>query len=72
MKTIHLRSRAGADGMVLLSVPTDAANAELDVVVTLTRIPASDIQSEKTDWLGFVESTAGSIPDPEFVRQPQG
>lgn len=72
MKTIHLRSRSGPDGTLTLKVPTDSANAELDVLVTVSPAAAPGIPQTDADWLRFVKSTAGSIQDPDFVRPPQG
>lgn len=72
MKAIHFRSRSGPDGTLLLKVPTDAANAELDVVVTVSPTEASGVPQTNPEWQRFIESTAGSIRDPGFVRPPQG
>jgi hypothetical protein len=38
MRTIYLRSRVGADGILQLRVPTDGSNAELDVMVVVTPV----------------------------------
>lgn len=68
MKTISVRSKAGTDGVLHLEIPVEAANVDYEVVVVLQ--PARAVAS---GWPpGFIEQTAGSIPDETFVRHDQG
>lgn len=67
MKTIHLRSRSGPDGTLVLKVPTDAANAEMDVLVTVSPSLPAGIPQTEAEWQRFVKSTAGSIQDVDFT-----
>jgi hypothetical protein len=51
-------------------VPIRTADADREVQVTIDPIvPAAMTQEE---WSAFVMATAGSIPDPSFVRHEQG
>jgi hypothetical protein len=72
MKTIHLRSRVGIDGMLHLDVLVGKSSAELDVVVVVSAAPGSDSANGGPIWPEFIASTAGSIPDPKFVRHAEG
>jgi hypothetical protein len=68
MKTIHLRSRVGPDGILDVRVPTGMADSELDVLIVVD----AAAQQAPSDWSEFVRTTAGSIVDPSFARHEQG
>ncbi len=70
MNRIVLHSRIGADGVLQLTVPIGKAEADREVQVTID--PTGPAPMTPAEWRTFVETTAGSIPDPSFVRQDQG
>jgi hypothetical protein len=67
MTTIRTSARVGPDGRITIPVGTDEVGRE--VIVTVTPVPEPTSQAE---WEAFVDRTAGSIPDPAFVRPDQG
>jgi hypothetical protein len=69
MTPIVLTSRVGSDGVLHLTLPLGAAEANHEVNVTIE--PARPVMSQE-EWRNRVLSTAGSIPDPTFVRHDQG
>lgn len=76
MTTVELRSRVGGDGTLTLNVPLGLPEANREVVVV---VRAADERSagdaaiiDQRAWARFVEETAGSIPDPAFVRHDPG
>ncbi len=71
MNDIQLRSRIGPDGILTLNVPFGPADANRQVVITVSPEP-EQIAISREEWLNAVEATAGSIPDPTFTRQVQG
>ncbi len=70
MNRIILHSRVDRSGVLHLTVPIGTADADQEVQVTIDPIAASDMTQE--EWRAFVMGTAGSIPDPSFVRHEQG
>jgi hypothetical protein len=70
MDRMIVRSRVGADGNLHVSVPIGKADADREVQVTIDPVPSSIMTQE--EWCSFVLATAGSIPDPTFVRHEQG
>lgn len=68
MQTIKLKTHVGSDGILKLELPVDVANRDLDVVVVLQPTEETD----RTDWLTFIEMTAGSLADDPIVRGDQG
>lgn len=69
MSPIFLTSKVGSDGVLQLTLPLGAADANQEVNVTIE--PARPTMSQE-EWRKRVLSTAGSIPDPTFVRHDQG
>ena len=67
-----LRARVGADGVLSVSVPLGAAEANREVLVTVEEAPRSTVTMDRETWIKFIQATAGSIPDPTFERPPQG
>jgi len=66
MRTIQLRGKTGADGVLHLSIPVGTPDQEYEVVVNL--------QPHLADggWPpGFFEEVVGRITDESFVRPPQ-
>ena len=72
MKTIHLRSHVGADGVLALNIPTELTDTDLDVVIVVAPATSNGAPAHTADWAEFINSTAGSIPDRSFIRHPQG
>jgi hypothetical protein len=73
MNKLVLTSRVGADGVLNVVVPLspEDANKTVRVIVESLDAPAGPATSPE-EWLKFIESTAGKITDPTFVRHPQG
>lgn len=67
METIKLKSRVNAEGKLILQLPQNLANKELEVVLIYEVIEA------ETDELGypvdFLENTAGVIQDDSFFPE---
>lgn len=77
MNVIRMTATAGADRTLRLAVPVETAGGEYEVAVTVTPKPGSNGVAADTPeargWpKGFFEETAGSIPDPTFLRGDQG
>jgi hypothetical protein len=70
MKRLTIRSQVGADGILRVNVPIGTAEARSEVQVTIELIGVPT--TTQKDWQDFIESTAGSITDPTFVRHEQG
>lgn len=69
-EAIETRGHTGRDGMLKLSVSTGLPDADVAVVVRVTRLtPVNGVDGN--GWpVGFFERVAGSMPDLE--RPPQG
>jgi hypothetical protein len=68
-KTV-LKSRVGADGVLTVSVPLSAEDANREVTVTIEPVSGRQMtQEEYSDW---VMKVAGSIDDASFRRHEQG
>ena len=59
MGTIRLNSRVGVDGVLHLTIPMGAADANAEVVVTIQPANGNGKPTE-TDWHEFVTQTYGS------------
>ena len=69
MSPIVLTSKVGSDGILHLTLPLGAAEANQEVNITVEPLRQNLSQEE---WRRRVLSTAGTIPDPTFVRHEQG
>jgi hypothetical protein len=69
MSRIVVKSKVGSDGVLQLTLPLGAAEADREVQVTVEPIKNPMTQEE---WRQWVLSMAGSIPDPTFLRHDQG
>ena len=69
MSPIVPTSKVGSDGVLQLTLPLGAAEANQEVNITVEPLRPTMSQEE---WRKRVLSTAGSIPDPTFVRHDQG
>jgi hypothetical protein len=67
-------AQLGPDGTLALSVPFGREGANKTVHVVIETVEAGTPRSKMTpeDWQKFVQSIAGKISDPTFVRHPQG
>ena len=65
----ELIAQVGADGVLTLTVPLNREDANKSVRVIVETVGPAMSQEE---WKQFVESMAGRITDPTFIRQPQG
>jgi hypothetical protein len=72
MKTVHLKSHVGADGILNLRIPTGIFDSDLDVIVVVDRSNGADATVHRKEWSQFIHRTAGSIDDPTFTRHEQG
>jgi hypothetical protein len=69
MRTIQVRGKTGADGVLYLTIPLGTPHGEFEVVVVVEPQPVT----VHPDWPpGFFEETAGGIKDETFIRHPQG
>lgn len=66
-----IRSKLGKDGVLHLDVPFGISEASRDVEVTVEPVSTGQ-QMTQEEWQEWVMKMAGSIPDPEFKRHPQG
>lgn len=69
MQSIKLQARVGEDGILKLEVPVGVYDADLEVIVVVQPLPASD---DKGWPEGFFERTYGSFSDEPLTRPPQG
>ena len=68
MKTISLKSRIGADGLLKIKVPTNEKEVDVDVVVII-----QPENKKKSAWPeGFFDATYGSFRKEPLKRPPQG
>ncbi len=73
MTRIIVNSKVGADGVLRVTIPLGAGDANRDVQVTIEAAsPPSAVPRTPEQWRHFVLSTAGSVADPTFVRHEQG
>ena len=73
MTRIIVNSKVGADGVLRVTVPVGASDANRDVQVTIEAAsPPSAASMTPEQWRHFVLSTAGNVTDPTFVRHEQG
>ncbi len=70
MNRMIIKSRIGTDGVLHMTVPMSAADANREVQVTIE--PVGSAAMTLGEWRNFVHATAGSITDPTFVRHEQG
>ena len=69
MKSIQLRARTEEDGTMSLTVPTPLPCRDVEVTITYRTLPEEPLDDMGRP-VGWIERTAGSIPDLE--RLPQG
>ncbi|MCT7982876.1 hypothetical protein NG796_06180 [Laspinema sp. A4] len=75
MEILKLKIRADGEGKVILQVPQDLANQELEIaVIYQPAFPTPVTQTpEELGWPpGFFEQTAGCLAEEPLVRYDQG
>lgn len=75
MKTIKLRSRADADGILHLQVPVGVTDNDFEVIVVVQSVGSAtdDKTPEDLGWPpGFFEQTFGCFQNEPLVRGDQG
>jgi len=71
---VEIKSRVGADGVLMIALPLglSEANREVKVIVESTDAAVLPSPPDRDEWRQFVKSMAGCISDPTFERQEQG
>lgn len=73
METIKLQRHVGEDGVLLLELPADFKNVDVEITIAAQ---ASEDNGEEVDALGypigFFERTYGAFKDTPIERPPQG
>ena len=74
MCPIEIKSRVGADGVLLISLPLGLgeANREVKVLVEPTDASMPPSPPSREEWREFVDSMAGCISNSTFQRPDQG
>ncbi len=74
MQTLRVTERTGKDGVLHVSIPLGAPEAEFDVVLVVEPKGDKPVPALPDDggWPPHYFDLAGSIPDETFVRPPQG
>jgi hypothetical protein len=70
MNRVVVRSKVDADGVLRVAVPVGAAEVDREMQVTIEQVDVPPMTQD--EWREFIRSTASSVPDPTFVRHPQG
>jgi hypothetical protein len=71
MNRMVVKSKVGSDGVLHLALPVGVEEADKEVQITVEPLnPKKEMTQE--EWEAWVDSTAGSITDPTFIRHPQG
>ncbi|MDZ4849312.1 MAG: hypothetical protein SGI77_08455 [Pirellulaceae bacterium] len=71
MSSIEIRSKVDANGILNLSVPIGASNANREVKITVESLDESETTMSSDEWSKFIREMAGSIDDPTFDRHDQ-
>jgi hypothetical protein len=66
-----VRSRVDKDGVLTVSLPLGASEANRDVQVTVEPVPPTASGSSPAEWKKFLDETAGQWQG-ELERPPQG
>ena len=74
MRSILIRSRVGADGVLHLDVPSNLVETDVEVMVILQPVRPSDLgRTEELVWsAGFFESVVGSWQGERLTRECEG
>jgi hypothetical protein len=69
METIKLKTHVGSDGVLKLEVSVGITNQDLEVVVVVEPLTQVKAETDRAEWLAFIEATAGSLADNPIERQ---
>jgi len=74
MRSILIRSRVGADGILHLEVPSDLVGTDVEVMVILQPVSPSDLsRAEELAWPpGFLENVVGGWQGERLERECEG
>jgi hypothetical protein len=74
MRSILIRSRVGADGVLHLDVPSGLVETDVEVIVVLQPVNQPDLgRGEELTWSsGFFESVVGSWQGEPLTREREG
>jgi len=70
METIKFKTHVGQDGILKLKMPTEIANRDVEITVTLTTLEPQS--TDANGWpVGYFDSTYGSLADNPIERGDQ-
>ena len=73
MISVKTRTHIGPDGTLMLEVPTPLRETDVEVMLVLQPLTASESGPESHDWPpGFFDRTFGSLRNDPLERLPQG
>ena len=74
MRSILIRSRVGADGILHLDVPSDLAETDVEVMVILQPVSRPDLgRAGELAWpAGFFENVVGGWQGERLERECEG
>lgn len=72
MQTIQFYSRVDSDGVLKLSLPLGANEANADVLVTIQSTSVVNEAVQQMPWQEFLDATYGSCAGLGLERGPQG
>ena len=74
VQTLRVTERTGKDGVLHVSIPLGAPEADFDVVLVVQpkTTQSSPAAHDQPGWSPDYFDLAGSIDDETFVRPPQG
>lgn len=74
MTLAEIHSRVGPNGVLVLSIPIGAQNANRPVRITVDGVDSTQTTKSMTqmEWEEFINETGGCIDDPAFIRPEQG
>jgi len=73
-QTLRVTERTGKDGVLHVSIPLGAPEADFEVMLVVQPKTTEPLQAtdDQAGWLPGYFDLAGSIDDETFVRPPQG
>jgi hypothetical protein len=74
MRSILIRSRVGADGILHLDVPSSLVDTDVEVMVIVAPVSQSDLgHTNELAWsTGFFESVVGGWQGERLIRESEG
>lgn len=68
MQTIQTTSRVSADGLLVLRMPQELANTDVDVTAIVRPSRHAGQPMTHDEWVEFINRTGGSIQDESFFK----